>query len=452
MKADTGETVALIVEHRGATVVRIGYDVLAEVDALLSHGQPPAHASSPSLELHIEALRAALLEAGLPVVEIAPHPLGHPYMVCLTHDIDFIGIRHHRFDHTLLGFVYRVFRSVGRRPWAWDTVRKNFAALLSVPAVHLGMAEDFWYPMRRYTAVEKDRASTYFFIPFAGRPGQLANSPRGRYRAAPYDVNEYSEDLRRLEAEGREVAVHGIDAWCDANAGTDEADVIRQITGSARLGIRMHWLYFSEASVSQLEKAGYVYDSTLGYNDAVGFRNGTTQVFRPPGAVTLLELPLNIQDTALFFPDRMNLSDAAALTLCRTLMTTLERFGGVLTTNWHDRSLAPERNWNALYDAIVSELVARNACFVQARQAVRWFQQRRSTEFASVHASDTTVTVRLTTSDAGIQADGLPALCLRVLVPGSPPATDNASLRGPARTIERPIAHDDQAITVNIAD
>ena len=54
------------------------------------------------------------------------------------------------------------------------------------------------------------------------------------------------------------------------------------------------------------------YDSTVGYNETIGYRAGTSQVFKHPDVDHLLELPLHIMDTALFYPSYMNLSDDQA--------------------------------------------------------------------------------------------------------------------------------------------
>src|ERR1051325_9075833 len=105
----------------------------------------------------------------------------------------------------------------------------------------------------------------------------------------------------------------------------------------------MHWLYFDAQTPVALEKAGFDYDSTVGYNETIGYRAGTTQVFKPLNANRLLELPLHIMDTALFYSGYMNLSDDQANAAMRPLIENANRFGGVLTTNWHDRSLGPER-------------------------------------------------------------------------------------------------------------
>ena len=92
----------------GATFcVRLGYDLFDEVRVLLSNGQPAEHAHMPTLDLHIAMLRTWILAPESSLVEIPPAPAGYAFVVCLTHDIDFVGIRRHRFDHTMWGFLYR---------------------------------------------------------------------------------------------------------------------------------------------------------------------------------------------------------------------------------------------------------------------------------------------------------------------------------------------------------
>ena len=144
----------------------------------------------------------------------------------------------------------------------------------------------------------------------------------------------------------------------------------------------MHWLYFDQGSPARLEAAGFSYDSTCGYNDAVGFRAGTAQVFRPQGCKRLLELPLSIMDSALMFPNRMNMAPNAAAQLAATVVSHTAQFGGVLVVNWHDRSLAPERLWGRTYQTLLTTLRDRHRVwFATAGQAVDWFRWRRAIQF-----------------------------------------------------------------------
>jgi hypothetical protein len=161
------------------------------------------------------------------------------------------------------------------------------------------------------------------------------------------------------------------------------------VTRAERVGVRMHWLFFSSDSPALLEAAGFEYDSTCGYNDAVGFKAGTSQVFRPLGRSTLMELPLSIMDSAMFYADRMELTRQAALAVCRRIVAEVRRFGGTLVINWHDRSLAPERLWNQAYRELLTEIeTGGSVWFATAAEAVSWFRWRRSIRFRTDPASN----------------------------------------------------------------
>jgi hypothetical protein len=175
--------------------------------------------------------------------------------------------------------------------------------------------------------------------------------------------------------------VHGIDAWHDAAKGRAELTRIAAAIGEPRVGIRMHWLLRDSGTAATLEDAGYHYDTTAGYNETIGYRNGTTQAFRPFGTKTLLELPLHIQDGALFYPHNLDLPEAEAAEECRLLIEHARSSGGALTVLWHDRSHGPERFWGDFYTSLVRTLRSSNVWFATASQAVDWFRARRRVRF-----------------------------------------------------------------------
>jgi hypothetical protein len=143
----------------------------------------------------------------------------------------------------------------------------------------------------------------------------------------------------------------------------------------------MHWLYFNQQSPAVLERAGAAYDSTIGYNETVGYRSGTTQAFRPIGLSHLLELPMHVMDTALFYPSYLGVSPQGAKTILSRMVDNAARYGGVLTTNWHDRSLSPERLWGESYREVIQDMKRRGAWFATVGQAIAWFKKRRSIVF-----------------------------------------------------------------------
>jgi hypothetical protein len=411
----TNSAVAVSAVSGDQVVVRVGFDLFAEVRYLLTLGQPAEFAGIPSLDLHISLLRDLILREGVTLVEILPVPAGHRFTVCLTHDIDHPRVRYHVCDHTMFGFLYRaVVGSVvnfcrGRR--SLRQVAMNWKAAFSLPLVFAGLARDFWDQLDQYLDLQRDLASTFFVIPRKNDAGVDSHGRTKAKRASRYALADIGDDLKKLLSANCEIAVHGLDAWRDSGKGVDERERIQKITGTSETGVRMHWLYFDSQAPVTIEKAGFSYDSTVGYNETIGYRAGTAQVFKHPDVDRLLELPLHIMDTALFYRSYMNLSDEQAHAAILRLIENATKFGGVLTVNWHDRSLGPERLWGDPYLNLLRELRSRTPWFATAMQAVSWFRKRRATSFVSVAQDGGTIRVQ---PAINWTAADLPPLVVRV--------------------------------------
>ena len=365
--------------------IRIGYDLFAEVRHLLSDGQPFQFAHIPSIEIHITILRDILIEHQIPFEEVPPVPAGYNFIVCLTHDVDHYAIANHKFDHTMFGFLYRA--SIGsifellRRKKSVRQVARNWLAILSLPLVYLRILPDFWSTLQRY--LELDHASTFFIVPKKGEAGTTAGGVRLARRAVRYDLSQLQTSLNEILAHRGEIGVHGIDAWRDTAEARKEREQIQALTHNLEVGVRMHWLFFDSESAGKLDEAGFLYDSTVGYNETVGYRAGTTQAFRPFGTKRLLELPLHIMDTALFYPAHLNLSPKQAMMRVNDMVDNMRQFGGLLMVNWHDRSIAPERLWDDFYAQLVEKLESAGVWFCTAAEAARWFRRRREVTFGT---------------------------------------------------------------------
>jgi hypothetical protein len=409
------QSVAYVNRSDERSLARIGYDLFGEVRILLTAGQPTANAELPALELHIALLRDIIIGASIPLAEIPPVPEGYRFIACLTHDVDHPSIRRHRLDHTTLGFLYRAIfgslRDLLRRRLSVRDLVTNWMAALKLPFIHLGLAKDFWQDFDdRYLALEKGTCSTFFVIPFQGRPGKTSHGPAPSFRAAGYGAQDIADSIHKLLQSGCEVGLHGIDAWLDESSGRRELREIQSVTGTAEIGVRMHWLYFSQDSPRTLEKAGATYDSTIGYNDAVGYRAGSTQVYKPIETDRLLELPLHVMDTTLFYRAYLGLSPDQVKVVVSRMADNAIRFGGCLTINWHDRSVAPERLWDTSYHTLIEDLKTRGAWFATAGQAVAWFRKRRSVVFDK----DKIEPDALRAKAVGGSDDSLPSMRLRM--------------------------------------
>src|SRR6185503_2222031 len=109
--------------------------------------------------------------------------------------------------------------------------------------------------------------------------------------------------LRELVGRGHEIGVHGSYL---SHRSVDELVrqrvAIEQAAGHPVSGIRQHFLRFDVRHTWRAQtQAGFVYDSTLGYNELPGFRAGVAAPFTPWDAERgrpheLLELPLTLMD------------------------------------------------------------------------------------------------------------------------------------------------------------
>jgi hypothetical protein len=405
-------------------LARIGYDLFGEVRTLLTAGQPSANADIPALELHIGILRDLITGCGMPLAEIPPVPDGYGFIACLTHDVDHPSIRQHKWDHTTFGFLYRAtvgsLSKLARGRISLRTLLTNWAAALKLPLVHLGLARDFWREFDDcYLELEKGLPSTFFMIPFKNHPGRTSQGPAPEFRAAAYGAQDIADSITKILAAGGEIGLHGIDAWLDDSKGQEELKELRRLTGVSEIGVRMHWLYYDQQSPVVLEKADAAYDATAGYNDTVGYRSGTTQAYKPLGATRLLELPLHVMDTAMFYPAYLGLSPRQAGTTLKRFADNAACFGGCLTINWHDRSVVPERLWVDCYRDLIQELKSRDAWFATGGQATSWFRKRRSVVFESDSREPGGVRARVSMKDAM----DLPGLRLRIHQPRKCKAT-----------------------------
>jgi hypothetical protein len=408
----TQAPMAFLKETGKQTVLRVGYDLFQEIRSLLTAGQPATNANMPALELHISLLRDVITRSGIALLEIPPVPSGYKFMSCLTHDLDHPSLRKHCFDHTMFGFLYRatvqtlVHACRGRKPVR--KVARNLAAASRLPLVYLGVARDPWSGFDRYLQIEAGAGSTYFVIAKRDYAGRAASGQAPLKRASRYSVTDIKPQLEKIMSAGCEVSLHGLDAWLDSDSGSEERETLFKTSGTRETGVRMHWLYFNEQSPAALDRAGFSYDSSFGYNQTVGFRAGTAQAFKPVGTANLLELPLHVMDTALFYPNYLDLSEREAEALVWKIIDATEQHGGALTINWHDRSIAPERLWNDFYVKLLEELKRRGAWLPTAANAVAWFRTRRSASFGTVSRDNGRIKIAVSVK-GGSQLPGLRA-------------------------------------------
>ncbi len=260
--------------------------------------------------------------------------------------------------------------------YATDLRRGQFAQLKGL----VQRRDPFW-AFDDITAVE-DRygvRSTFFFLEETISP--TWTSPYswmlafGRYS---FDDPAMVEVIRRLDAEGWEVGLHGsYNSYRDLGLLRREKARLEEVLGHSVVGGRQHYLNLDVPETWQLHRAvGLAYDASFGHKRGVGWREGRYHPFRDEASGVVV-LPLAAMETNLF---------AAAETWEGRWQRTLalideaEREGALLSVLWHQRMLNPAEfpGYAALYERLIQECQARGAEFLTCQEIYQ-----RSTERVS---------------------------------------------------------------------
>lgn len=284
----------------------------------------------------------------------------HTYTLVLTHDVDHLSLRAYSFfsKHTLC-FLKRSLYNNLRRTITKDITLKNYLDSIRwfalYPLVKLGIVEDPWEKAifdimameRKYRVL-----STFFFMPFPHRPGFVEKGvAASKARASVYDVKKYQKLLQKIELQGWEVGVHGIDAHLGAEEAKEELKVIQDLLPEKKqIGMRMHWLFQSDNLWKNLKEAGFYYDATFGTNEGVGFPEDKYKPFQKDG---IWVIPLNFQDAALLDSCGMKLPIADSWPYIEKVLNIAKGKKAVVTICWHSNVFGVYKYYGRLYERIL---------------------------------------------------------------------------------------------------
>lgn len=279
---------------------------------------------------------------------------GTKFAVCLTHDIDLIYT-------SLLPRVKMILRSTSKKNNQAASVGIHGTINKKIPYCNFDSIIDLEEMF--------DAKSSFYFL--APNPGD---------QDCFYNIYDLKEELKDIYNRGWEVGLHGsLGASTSFERICDEKRRLEEVLGKSIVGYRSHFLKFCvPITWEYLAKAGFLYDTTLGYADCAGFRNGMCHPFIPfnlekNSEINILEIPLIVMDNTLFH-DYMRLDHKTALKVIKQIIDKVAENRGVFTLLWHNTFLVkglPERE---MYENILRYCSEKGAWMTSGEEIMRWYQ------------------------------------------------------------------------------
>lgn len=271
--------------------------------------------------------------------------------VCLSHDVDRVHKSYQVFTHAikslrkgnLKGFLYHVFSVFKFRKVYW-----NFPEILDIE--------------NRYGV-----KSTFFFLnesyPFKPLKPSTWKLSLGRYSINSKRVKRI---ISSLVKGGWEVGVHGSYAsHLNPSLLRKEKEQLEEISKKPVVGIRQHYLNLNYRTWQNQYDAGFLYDSSWGYTNEIGFKDNRVKPFTPLDNKFIV-FPLVIMDSCF-------MEDSDAWEKLEELTQLCIDQNAYMVINWHSNNFNPRDfpYYSDSYQNILEFFISKGAVFFTMEKAYK---------------------------------------------------------------------------------
>jgi len=327
-------------------------------------------------------LESVLRRNRVPTLPKAPSPLpGVEHILLPSHDIDF------HFD--------------GRRS-AFVRLTKN----LAIAACVYKNSADFSYNLKKIPGLLTGERPGDYLLPLvdavhsAGFQSTLFPVVRQGHRRDPnYSLESIAPHLAKAVANGLSLGLHGsYQSVMEDRSLESEAATLGERMGKWPRANRQHWLRFESqrALFREVESAGMLADSSLGFPESVGFRNGANFAFPPYDFARerphrFLEIPLVLMDGGLEAEARSSRHEAQLI--AEEILNASNRMGwGGVSILWHNpmEALSVPREINEVFWRLAAKRHVSNEAWLSFDQflsaVISRYQEAGLMEGISVNA------------------------------------------------------------------
>ncbi len=260
-------------------------------------------------------------------IDFAPKKQIEPFGFFLTHDIDKVD------TYSIYDLIYYIKVLLGIRKSNLKFKIKLIKVVEYLYNFFFTKKNPSWdFDFLRSIEKKNNFKSAFYFL-----PKDL------QHQDAYYSFNETRllKLFDWLKKENCEIGIHGTNRSATnieyLNSNITE---LKKYANCNISGVRQHRLIFDINVTPYLhEKAGLLYDTTLGFAEHEGFRNSyclpfKLYNFKEERPFNTWEIPLNIMDATLFEYRKLNTHDA--FNSVKSIIEEIIRFNGIFTLLWHN--------------------------------------------------------------------------------------------------------------------
>jgi peptidoglycan/xylan/chitin deacetylase (PgdA/CDA1 family) len=318
----------------------------------------------PDFAFNILNKNSILYKPILDVEQLVQWPNKKKFAVCLTHDVD--NVTKYSIKQSYRGRLQDI-----RQTKTLTSIGRNLGGFTFDFLKKLNNKKDPLHNFEKWLNIESkfNAKSTFFFWP------GFNNISKHHISDCTYNLNDIvifdkqkctvSEMIVDIDKRGWEIGLHP--SWYSYN-NLDEMkrqkNSLELILKKEVVSVRQHQLHHDLRITPEIHtKAGFLYDSTLGFNDNIGFRFGTSFPWRMSiNNSNIIEIPLIAQDGALLSTVKgLRLDEDTAFEYLKMIINEIEKVGGVATFVWHPDVLID--TWWNLYLRLLEFLEPKNPFF-----------------------------------------------------------------------------------------
>ncbi len=170
---------------------------------------------------------------------------------------------------------------------------------------------------------------------------------------------------------------------------------LEKFIGFPVYGNRCHFIKFEFPTTWEVSnQAKFLYDTTIGFNDRIGFKVGIAFPFfsvdRNMNFLPLIELPLIVMDAAMW--GRMKLSEASAIKTVLEIFKIIKQYHGLLTILWHQCTQI--MRGGRIYEDLLKFLIEPSAYIANGLEIAKWWRTRNEFQL-SINPTNSQLTIEI---------------------------------------------------------